>query len=66
MTRAITLPDGTPIELSAKQAKWMGAKPPFDPSCPGCVLFGCCVPHSSEWKDHRGPQEIEQEEANQA
>ena len=33
------------VELTPMQAKWMGDAEPKVPTCPGCVLFGCCALH---------------------
>lgn len=46
----IKLPDGDEVELSDKQAEWIGRKnTSLIDACIGCVLFGVCVFHSSEW-----------------
>lgn len=54
MNRAITMPDGEEIELSERQATWIGLEPAAHPDCDGCVLFGCCVRHS-----YPAPTEVE-------
>jgi hypothetical protein len=36
------------VDLSPRQAEWMGVEPPEHEGCPGCLLFGCCARHDGE------------------
>ena len=33
------------VQLSPRQALWIGVEVPTRPDCPGCVLFGTCARH---------------------